>query len=73
MTAWNEFILASTFLTDDSAYTLPVLLKSSVGQYSADWGLFAAGAILTSVPVMALFYILQRYLVGGLTARSVKG
>src|SRR5690606_31874942 len=33
MTAWNEFILASTFLTDDSAYTLPVLLKSSVGQY----------------------------------------
>jgi arabinogalactan oligomer/maltooligosaccharide transport system permease protein len=73
MTAWNEFILASTFLTDDSAYTLPVLLKSSVGQYSADWGLFAAGAILTSLPVMALFYFLQRYLVGGLTAGSVKG
>ena len=73
MTAWNEFILASTFLTDDSAYTLPVLLKSSVGQYSADWGLFAAGAILTSLPVMGLFYFLQRFLVGGLTAGSVKG
>lgn len=73
MTAWNEFILASTFLTDDSVYTLPVLLKSSVGRYSADWGLFAAGAILTSLPVMALFYFLQRYLVGGLTAGSVKG
>lgn len=73
MTAWNEFILASTFLTDDSAYTLPVLLKSSVGQYSADWGLFAAGAVLTSLPVMALFYFLQGFLVGGLTAGSVKG
>lgn len=73
MTAWNEFILASTFLTDDSTYTLPVLLKSSVGRYSADWGFFAAGAILTSLPVMALFYFLQRYLVGGLTAGSVKG
>jgi arabinogalactan oligomer/maltooligosaccharide transport system permease protein len=73
MTAWNEFILASTFLTDDSAYTLPVLLKSSVGQYSADWGFFAAGAVLTSLPVMALFYFLQRFLVGGLTAGSVKG
>jgi arabinogalactan oligomer/maltooligosaccharide transport system permease protein len=73
MTAWNEFILASTFLTDDSSYTLPVLLKSSVGRYSADWGYFAAGAILTSLPVMALFYVLQKYLVGGLTAGSVKG
>jgi arabinogalactan oligomer / maltooligosaccharide transport system permease protein len=73
MTAWNEFILASTFLTDESSYTLPVLLKSTVGEYSARWGLFAAGALLTSIPVMALFYLLQRYLVGGLTAGSVKG
>jgi len=73
MTAWNEFILASTFLTEESSYTLPVLLKSAVGEYSAQWGLFAAGAIVTSVPVMALFYLLQRYLVGGLTAGSVKG
>jgi arabinogalactan oligomer/maltooligosaccharide transport system permease protein len=73
MTAWNEFVLASTFMTEETAYTLPVLLKSSVGKYSADWGLFAAGALLTSIPVMALFYVLQRYLVGGLTAGSVKG
>ncbi len=73
MTAWNEFILASTFLTEEVRYTLPVLLKNSVGEYSADWGLFAAGAIVTSVPVMALFYALQRYLVGGLTAGGVKG
>jgi arabinogalactan oligomer/maltooligosaccharide transport system permease protein len=73
MTAWNEFILASTFMTEEAAYTLPVLLKSSVGKYSADWGLFAAGAIVTSLPVMALFYFLQKFLVGGLTAGSVKG
>ena len=73
MTAWNEFILASTFLTEEKSYTLPVLLKSAVGEYSADWGVFAAGAILTSLPVMALFYVLQKYLVGGLTAGSVKG
>ncbi len=73
MTAWNEFIMASTFMTEETRYTLPVLLQSSVGQYSADWGLFAAGAIVTSVPVMALFYVLQRSLVGGLTSGSVKG
>ena len=73
MTAWNEFIMASTFMTDESRYTLPVLIQSSVGEYSADWGLFAAGAIVTSMPVMVAFYVLQRYLVGGLTAGAVKG
>lgn len=73
MTAWNEFIMASTFLTDESKYTLPVMIQSSVGQFSADWGKFAAGAIVTSLPVMIVFYVLQRYLVGGLTAGAVKG
>jgi arabinogalactan oligomer / maltooligosaccharide transport system permease protein len=73
MTAWNEFILASTFMTDETSYTLPVLLQSRVDEYTAHWGVFAAGALLTSLPVMALFYFLQRYLVGGLTAGSVKG
>jgi arabinogalactan oligomer / maltooligosaccharide transport system permease protein len=73
MTAWNEFIMASTFMTDESKYTLPVLIQSSVGQHSADYGLFAAGAVVTSIPVMIAFYVLQKYLVGGLTAGAVKG
>jgi arabinogalactan oligomer / maltooligosaccharide transport system permease protein len=73
MTAWNEFILASTFMTDESRYTLPVLIQSTVGQHTADYGAFAAGAIVTSLPVMIAFYVLQKYLVGGLTAGAVKG
>lgn len=73
MTAWNEFILAGTFMTEETSYTLPVLLHNYIGEYHAEWGHFAAGAILTSVPVMALFYVLQRFLVGGLTAGGVKG
>ena len=73
MTAWNEFIMASTFMTDESKYTLPVLIQSSVGQHTADYGLFAAGAVVTSIPVMIAFYVLQKYLVGGLTAGAVKG
>jgi arabinogalactan oligomer/maltooligosaccharide transport system permease protein len=73
MTAWNEFIMASTFMTDQSRYTLPVLIQSTVTKHSADYGMFAAGAVVTSVPVMIAFYVLQRYLVGGLTAGAVKG
>ena len=73
MTAWNEFIMASTFMTNQTKYTLPVLIQSSVTEFSADWGLFAAGAVVTSIPVMVAFYVLQRALVGGLTAGAVKG
>ena len=73
MTAWNEFILAATFMSDERAYTLPVVLQSYVGDFGTDWGFFAAGAILVSLPVMGLFFALQRYLVEGLTAGGVKG
>ena len=73
MSAWNEFILAATFLGRESAYTLPVVLQTYVGEYSANWGAFAAGAILVSVPVMLLFYVAQRQLVSGLTSGGVKG
>jgi arabinogalactan oligomer/maltooligosaccharide transport system permease protein len=72
MTAWNEFILAATFLSDERAFTLPVVLQSYVGDFGTDWGAFSAGAILVSLPVMALFFALQKHLVAGLTAGSVK-
>lgn len=73
MTAWNEFILAATFMSRETAFTLPVALQAFVGDRSTDWGLFAAGAVIVSVPVMALFFALQKQLVEGLTAGSVKG
>jgi len=73
MTAWNEFILAATFLSREEVFTLPVVLQRFVGEHDAHWGYFAAGAIIVSIPVMALFYWLQRHLVGGLTSGSVKG
>jgi arabinogalactan oligomer/maltooligosaccharide transport system permease protein len=73
MTAWNEFILAATFLSRPTMYTLPVALQRYVGDYSTEWGRFAAGAIIVTIPVMALFFALERHLVGGLTAGGVKG
>lgn len=73
MTAWNEFILAATFLSDERATTLPVALQRYVDTFATDWGGFAAGAVLVSLPVMLLFFVLQKHLVGGLTAGGVKG
>ncbi|MFH1809571.1 MAG: sugar ABC transporter permease [Pseudomonadota bacterium] len=73
MTAWNEFILAAKFMNQEISYTLPVVLQQYVGARSTAWGYFAAGAIVVSVPVMLLFFTLQRHLVAGLTAGAVKG
>ncbi len=73
MTAWNEYIQAATFMDRESMYTAPVGLKFFVGGFSQQWGFFAAGAIITAIPVMLLFLFLQKYLVSGLTAGAVKG
>ncbi len=74
MTAWNEFILAATFMnTRAQLHPAGGAAQSSWAASPSDWGFFAAGAILVSIPVMALFFVLQKYLVAGLTAGSVKG
>lgn len=73
MSAYNEFILAATLLDDESMFTLPVMLQRFIGEYDAQWEKFAAGAIMVSVPVMALFYLAQRHLVAGLASGGVKG
>ena len=70
----GEFVIASVVLTDPDSQTLAVGLYSFVAQQrSENWGVFAAGAVISALPVMALFLFLQRYIVSGLTAGSVKG
>lgn len=69
-----EFLIASIFLTDTSKKTLATGLYGLIdADRSNNLGIFAAGALLTAIPVMALFLYLQRFIVGGMTAGGVKG
>jgi arabinogalactan oligomer/maltooligosaccharide transport system permease protein len=73
MTSWNEYVVAALMLQDVKLFTLPLGLKMFQGNMSTQWGLYAAGALLVSIPVVLLFLFLSRYLVSGLSSGSVKG
>lgn len=73
MTAWNEYVVANVVLQDTAMFTLPLGLKMFQGDMTTQWGLYAAGALLVSVPVVVLFVALSRYLISGLTLGAVKG
>jgi arabinogalactan oligomer/maltooligosaccharide transport system permease protein len=71
---FNEYVMARLFLPDVESRTVAVGLQFFIGgQYNAYWGPFAAGSLLASVPIIIVFMSLQRYIIGGLTAGSVKG
>ncbi|HZQ16636.1 MAG TPA: sugar ABC transporter permease [Gaiellaceae bacterium] len=70
----NEFVIASALLQTTGHLTLPVGMFHLIdGQYDKTWGPFTAGALLAALPVSILFMFLQRWIVSGLTAGSVKG
>lgn len=73
MAAWSEYLVAAVVLSDKRLYTLPLGLKQFQSNFSTEWGLYAAGALVVAIPVMVLFLSLSRWLVGGLTLGSVKG
>ena len=71
--SWNEFLYALVFITDVKLRTLPVGLSSFITGDVYGWGFLMAGAVLTTLPVIAAYIYLQKYMVEGLTAGGVKG
>lgn len=70
----NEFVIASVILQSTNHFTLLLGLHGFIDQqYGQHWGPFAAGALLSALPIAALFFALQRHFVRGLTAGAVKG
>ena len=73
--AWNEFLFALTFVSNDAKRTVPVAiaLLSGATEFETPWGLIMAASVIVTVPLIVLVLIFQRKIISGLTAGSVKG
>lgn len=70
---WQEFLFALSFTSSNDMRTLPVGLNDYIGQYGIRYGELMASSVMVSVPVVAVFFLLQRYFVSGITMGAVKG
>lgn len=70
---WQEFLFALAFTSTREMRTLPVGMNDFIGQYGIRYGELMASSVMVSVPIIVLFFFLQRYFVAGLTAGATKG
>jgi len=73
MGTWNSFLWPQIILHTPERFTLPIALNQMVGLYSREYGVLMAGTLLSILPVVILFFILQKEFISGLTAGAVKG
>lgn len=73
MGSWNSFLWPQIMLHTNTRFTLPIALNQMIGIYSQQYGMLMAGTFLSVLPVVILFFLLQREFIAGLTAGAVKG
>ncbi len=75
MAGWTEFVLSWQFISNPDWFTLAMALYGMQGQYASNtpWSEFAAMSVIVSIPILIVFFALQRYMVGGLASGGVKG
>ncbi|MCX6068167.1 MAG: carbohydrate ABC transporter permease [Chloroflexi bacterium] len=73
LNVWNEFLLATVFLTDQKLFTVVTSYYNFTSTFSTDWGLTSAAAVMMITPLMILFLLLQRRFIEGLTQGGLKG
>lgn len=73
LTAWNAYLWALVLTTDPDMYVLPVGIATMKGEYQVQWNELMAAAVVAVVPVLAIYSVLERHLVAGITAGAVKG
>jgi multiple sugar transport system permease protein len=70
--AWNEFLLANTFMSTNLMKPLPVAIYNFVGYRGTEWQFMTGAVILGTIPAILLFFAVQRWIIGGLTLGAVK-
>ena len=73
MWRWNDYILPLLVLSDQKKYTIQIAIKNFIGNTGVDWSSILAASVLSILPIVILFMILQKYIVGGVSAGGVKG
>lgn len=73
LSSWNEFLLAETFLRSSDLLTVQPRVYAIVGQYSTNWSLLCAAVVISIIPVVVLYVVLQRRFVAGLTVGALRG
>ncbi|PJI40321.1 carbohydrate ABC transporter permease [Ferrovibrio sp.] len=71
--AWNDFVVAVTLLSSEETRTLPIGIYNFLGFYGREWGPLLAASMVSTIPLLVVFVILQRYFMAGMTNGSVKG
>ena len=70
---WNDYLLPSLVLVKKELYTLPIAAQSFHGDFSSDYGLMMAGMVLSIIPILILYFALQKHIIEGVVAGAVKG
>jgi raffinose/stachyose/melibiose transport system permease protein len=73
LNVWNEFLLPLYFLNRSTNWPMTLAVYNFFGQYSSDWSLVSADAVLTVLPVIIIYLLAQRFIVAGMTTGAVKG
>jgi len=73
MGAWNDFLWPLIVMTSETMYTLPVALAMLNGEHNTEWALLMAGAVVVTMPVLVVFFTLQRYFIEGIAHSGIKG
>jgi multiple sugar transport system permease protein len=71
--AWNDLFFGTMFTNGDSTRTIPVGLSNFVQKFDINWGQMCAGGVMSLIPVVIMFALVQRYIISGLTQGAVKG
>jgi raffinose/stachyose/melibiose transport system permease protein len=73
LAVWNEFLLATVFLTEQSKFTIVTSYQNFTTQFSRDWSLTSAAAVMMIAPILIIFLVFQRRFIEGMTQGGMKG